>query len=765
VPGALRWIRADVRARAGQTCATIAVIAAVVTALLLSAALLEGATNPWQGLFTRTRGAQIWLRLTRGTGTAGLRSQVDGITGIAGPYPVTAATLIQGGLRAPVQLRAMPTLMPQIGQQLLRQGHWLTATAPRGVVLETSLAQAIHASEGTVLVLDGLDGNSAAVRVVGVADSSDQGFYPDQTPGLMWVLPGLLRQVEPIRRHTQEVIGLRIADPAATGFVVQQVVTQLSSRDVVSVSTWQQVEQSMARRDPLLGLLLALFGLVALGAAVLAIVNAAGGRVLIQLQDLAMLKTLGFTPGQITGVIVAEHAALGLAGIVVGLAAAHGLAIAALGHLPGVLAAATPVPGGWAILIACGTELAVVLATAVPGWRAGRVSPVAAIRPSLPRGRRSRLARTAMESRLPPAIVLGARAAFVRRFSAALTIGGLAVPMLMITIGLGFWSTLDNVQQHPADIGLAAALTASPGTLSATRAWHLVAGDPDVAAAYRCVKVTALLPGETTTVTTLGMGTSDRPYPFDVAAGRIYRAPGEAVASQGLLDVSHLKVGDFIRMPVGGVPVIFHIVGRIIEPEYGGQVLAYGRDTLSQAGAVAPAAFYSLVLRPGVDPGAARARLLRASGNRLDVEEVTNPADQLEVVRFMLAGLIVVLALIGLSNLVTASLVGLRDHLRDVGVLRAMGLTPWQVRASLVTRTSVLALVAVVLGASTGLAVCARLINMGARVYGIGAGIGRSPSPLAVLAVTAVVIAASSLTATIPARHAGRVSAGPVLGP
>ena len=44
------------------------------------------------------------------------------------------------------------------------------------------------------------------------------------------------------------------------------------------------------------------------------------------------------------------------------------------------------------------------------------------------------------------------------------------------------------------------------------------------------------------------------------------------------------------------------------------------------------------------------------------------------------------LALIGLTNLITASLVGLRDHLRDVRVLRAMGLTPLQVLASLVAQ-------------------------------------------------------------------------------
>jgi hypothetical protein len=41
-----------------------------------------------------------------------------------------------------------------------------------------------------------------------------------------------------------------------------------------------------------------------------------GGRVLIQIQDLAMLKTLGFTPAQ----LVAEHAALGLIEETAGLA-------------------------------------------------------------------------------------------------------------------------------------------------------------------------------------------------------------------------------------------------------------------------------------------------------------------------------------------------------------------------------------------------------------------------------------------------------------
>jgi putative ABC transport system permease protein len=765
VQATLRWIRADLRARPGQALAVGLVVAGVVTALLLSAALLQGATNPWQGLFAATRGAQIWLRLAPGSDVAALRSRVQGVTAVAGPYRAAAATVLQDKVKQPVELRQMTPQRPAIGRPLLEAGHWLTGAQPDGVVLESSFAQALHAADGSILDLHNLDGIEVArVAVIGIAETSDQGFYPDQTPGLMWVLPGVLRKVEPLSSDTYDVVGLRIADPAATAPVIQQVVTQLGTGAVQDTSTWQQAKQSMARRDPLLGLLLALFGLVALGAAVLAIINATSGRVLVQRADLGMLQTIGFTPGQVMMMLVAEHAVLGLGGLAAGLAAGRLLAPWLLGVVPGVSAGAVTLPWGWLLLIVGGTEAAVVLATAVPGWRAGRVWPVAAVRPVPPQGHLSRLARAAMASRLPPAIVLGTRAAFVRRLPALLTIGGLAVPMVMITIGLGFWATLDEVQGNPGDIGLAAGLTVSPGTASPARAWQLANRDPGVAAAYRCVQVTALLPSETTTITTLGMGTSAHPYPFRVVQGRTYHAPEEAVATQGLLDLLGVHVGELVQMPFGGVLVTFRIVGRIIDPQYDGQVLAYGRDTLADEGAASPPAFYSLILRPGASAAAAQDWLQQRSGGRLDVSPVTNPADQLGVVRFLIAGAIAVLAMIGLTNLITASVVGLRDHLRDVGVLRVMGLTPLQVLASLVARTTVLALVAVAIGVSLGLAACTGLINLAARLYGLGSGIGALPGPLTLTVAITLAVVVAGLTALVPARRYAGVPAAAVLG-
>jgi putative ABC transport system permease protein len=758
----LRWIRSDLLAHPGQVIVEVLVVGGVLTALLLSATVLEGATNPWPGLFAQTNGAEIWMHLAQGTRVSGLR-QIAGVT-IEGPYTTAAARIVQGQVDSAVELRAMKPKMPSVGRLLLRRGSWLKGSEPHGVVLENSFAEAIHATYGSVLEIGQVGGRTTRVHVIGIAATSDQGFYPSQTPGLVWVQQPLLLHIE-ANWPTQELIGIQTSDPAQTSSVVARVEGELP-KSVLSVSTWAQVEQSMVRGDPLLGLLLALFGLVALGGAVLVIATATGGRVLAQVEDLATLKTLGFTPAQVTQTVVAEHAVVGLVGAGLGVAAAWELTFPLLRGIPTtVVQAVAPLPIPWIAVIAGSAEFLVVLAAAFPAWRAGLVSAVVAVSHPLPAGHMSRLARLAMWSRLPPAIVLGARAAFVRRLPAALTVGGLGISMAVITIGLGVAATVDGLQRNPADIGLAAPVTVSPGELTPGAAAKIVSGDhSQVERAFPSVQVTAQI-ANGPTITTLGVGTSDQPYPFHVIQGHIYRAPLQAVASQGLFDQLHLKLGQFVGMEINGIPVSVQIVGRILEPEYNDQVLAYGLDTLSQKGVVRLPIYYSLVLRPNVKASAAVSRLLALSDGRLDVTEVTNPASQLKIIRPMLTGLIGVLALVGLACILTASVVGIGDQSRDVGALRAIGLTPRQVMASLISSTAALAVVAVAAGATVGLLVSTRLINLGAQLDGIGSGIARPPSAEVMAIAVLVAVTGATLTAVVPARRVAAIPVATMLRP
>lgn len=740
-----RWVRADLRARKGQAVLTVLAVAGIVAALITAATLLEDGTNPWRALFAQTDGAHVWF-YTRDAPQVAF-DDLDGVTETAGPYRTAPATVVQDGKKEPASLRAMPATPPAVAHPVLAEGRWLDPAQLDGVVVEHSFATALRLRIGAPFTVIALSGERHTLYVRGIADSAEQGFYPEWTPGLAWVLPAMLDKIEPMLGRSEWVTGLRLADADATQVVSQHVVVMLEDQ-LQRVYTWREVRTAMELDNRLLGTLLALFGVVGLIAAALALANAAGGRVLGQLRDLATLKSMGFTRAQVALLLLVEHGALGLLGVLLGTLAGWGVMVAVLGAT-----SIAPVP---VLAIVAGTALVVLAAVGLPAWRGGRTPPIPAAPAAPPRGHLSRLARLGLLVRLPPALILGTRDAFTRRVPAFLTAFGLAVPMMMITIGLGVWSTLDNFLSHPEQVGQYASLYVRPGKLEPADADRLAVQDKDVRAVYPGTVVNALAPGEARSVRVRALGSSlDDPYPFPVVEGRMYAQPGEAVAGQGLLDLLGAKIGDRIRLTVGGSPLIVRIVGRTVEPEVDGEVVSVGLDSLAAKDSVPPE-FYAVALRPGADPGEVRDRLLAESQEQLDVQRVVNPAERLSVIRGVIVALIVVLALIGLANLLTASALGLRDHALDLAVLKAMGLTPRQVMATLVTGTGLLVVVGIVAGTAVGATVVTGLIDLQGHTSGVGAGIGRPPSAATLVIAVLVAVGASLAVALIPARRAAR---------
>jgi putative ABC transport system permease protein len=741
-----RWIRADLRARKGQASLTVLVVAGIVAALIAAVTLLEDGTNPWRGLFAQTDGAHVWFYTKDNTAQVEATGGIDGVTGVAGPYRSAPVTVVQDGKREPAALRAMPAAPADVAHPVVTEGRWLDAKQPGGVVVERSFAAALRLRIGAPLTITALSGERHTLYVRGIADSAEQGFYPEWTPGLAWVLPQALDQVEPMLGRSQWVAGLRLADAEAAQVVSQRVVVMLDDQ-LQRLYTWREVRAAMELDNRLLGTLLALFGVVGLVAAALALANAAGGRVLGQLRDLATLKSMGFTRGQLALLLLVEHGALGLLGVALGTLAGWGGTVAVLGTT-----SVAPMP---VLAIVAGTALVVLAAVGVPAWRGGRTPPIPAAPALPPRGHLSRLARLALLVRLPPALVLGARDAFTRRVPAFLTAFGLAVPMMMITIGLGVWATLDDFAGHPEQVGQHAALHVRPGKLTTAEAESLVKADKDVLAVYPGTDVNALAPGEGRSVRVRAVGGSTEPYPFPVVEGRMYAEPGEAVAGQGLLDLLGVRIGDRVRLTVGGSPLIVRIVGRAVEPDLDGEVLSVGLDSLAEKDSVPPE-FYALALSPGADRAEVAARLLTASAESLEVQAVVNPADRLAVIRVVIVALIAVLTLIGLANLLTAISLGLRDHAVDLAVLKAMGLTPRQVMATLVTGTGLLVVLGVAVGTAAGASVVTGLIDLQGHTSGVGAGIGRAPSATTLAVAVLIAVGTALAVALIPARRAAR---------
>jgi putative ABC transport system permease protein len=127
------------------------------------------------------------------------------------------------------------------------------------------------------------------------------------------------------------------------------------------------------------------------------------------------------------------------------------------------------------------------------------------------------------------------------------------------------------------------------------------------------------------------------------------------------------------------------------------------------------------------------------------------------VVKVVIVVAVAVLAIIGLANLLTAAAVGLRDHLHEVGVLKALGLTPRQVMATLVVNTAILTAIGVTSGTVAGLVIAPRLINMQGQTSGIGSGIAASLSATTVIEILAVALAIATAAALFLARRTMRI--------
>ncbi|MGW1887083.1 FtsX-like permease family protein [Streptomyces sp. NPDC001970] len=752
----LRWAHADLRTHRGEALFLVSATAGIVAALLLAAALFGYATNPWQRVFAQSHGAHVWIRTGPAADLGGLAA-LDGVRAVSGPYRTATATVESRGARATAELRGAGQEPPTTGRPLLTSGRWLGPGTPDGVVLESSLARALVAGPGDSLTLPG---TGRTFTVLGIADSAEPRYRPGERPGTVWALPSAVQAVRGTVDRPGQVVGLLLADPDDTDYAVQRAVTRLGAGAVTDVSNWQEARAEAQGDTRLLGQVLGLFGLGALLAAALAVYGAISTRVRGHLRDISVLKAIGFTPGQVVRVFLVQHLAFAVLGAVVATTLIETLGSRVPGRLGEAVGVWQELPAHTAALLA--VPVAAVLfigaTTCLAAWRAGRVPPVPVL-PAAPGvgGPLSGPARRALGLGVPPALVLGFHRAFARGPQGPATVARLALPLLLITVALSAWTTIGRFDSRPEELGLAAALTArADPSLGPREAQALLEADDRVAAAHPGVEVAALVPGQTGTLALRGLGTRQQPYPYTVVEGRTPHGPDEAVAGQGLLDLLGVRVGDWVRMTVGGHPQVLHIVGRSIEPENGGRTVSTSLDTLRENDPALRATLYRLQLRPGADPGEVRTALAEASRGRLDIHEVTSPADRLSPMRGVVVGLIAVLALIGLTELSTAIGGTVREGERDLLALKAIGLSPRQITAVTVTAVGCTALAAAVAGAALGVPLAHWLIDAEGRSSGIGAGIAHAPSPGLLLAVAAAAVLGAVALSVLPAARAAR---------
>jgi putative ABC transport system permease protein len=218
---------------------------------------------------------------------------------------------------------------------------------------------------------------------------------------------------------------------------------------------------------------------------------------------------------------------------------------------------------------------------------------------------------------------------------------------------------------------------------------------------WRNMEVAGAPPGSPMFVRALGG--DYRALDYDLEAGRFFSAPGEAVLADAAFERYGLRLGDRVTLRDHGRTMTVRIVGRYSDNDNGGLMLMTSLATLHRTEPGARPDTYGVQLRDERDAAALKTALVRDSRQRLEVTVVpTGPDPEAQRIRRIVYVLCALLLLVGVVNLLTTTLLGVRERVHDFGILKSIGLTPRQLVASVTAGGGLLALLAAAVGMPVG---------------------------------------------------------------
>lgn len=574
---------------------------------------------------------------------------------------------------------------------------------------------------------------------------------------------------------------VRLTDGPAGVPAFRRAVEQLVPDEAIELQTIASVADAVGRGTrPVVVALLAFAaavgaaGLVVCGQAVTRLVLGAG-------DDAGVLRSLG---------VERRHLVLGALGRVI-LVAAVGAFLAVVVAVVlsplfpiGVARPAEPRPGfsvDPAVLgpLAAGLVLLFVAWAVVPARRVVRVGAPARLRPS------AIVARLSVAG-APPAAVSGVRMAVEpagdRAVPVRATLLGVAAAVAAVGTALTFGANLDRFVDDPERYGWG---------------WDVLVNlsleGPEGDIAIRDRSITAdLLAVEDLEVTAMAMDrvvVGGRPLPAigiaqlrggagpAITAGRMPDGPDELALGSRTMAELGLAVGDTVPVGEGGSARELRVVGQVVFPGLGtyqgadrtelGVGVLLPTEALDQVGAGFNRPWIALraphdTAREATDAVLAR-HFERLGPERMEVlREPQRPSDVVNLgrVRATPLALTATLALLAAASLTHVLFSTIRWRRRDLAVLKALGFSRRQVRATVAWKATTVAVVALAVGLPLG--------AVGGRwawsLLASGLGVPAQPLlPLALLLVVPAVVLVANLAAAVPGRMAAGTPAAVVL--
>jgi putative ABC transport system permease protein len=757
--------RAAVKRRRVQTFVIGLVVLCSTTAVLFALGVLDAASSPFDRAFGREHGAQIVATFDAGkTSHAQLKRTAGrpGVQAAAGPFDEAVLNFPKDFLgKPPGALTVVGRSDPAgpVDDLRLSVGRW--ATAPGEIVVDLGYAKlgGPHSPLGTTIRADG----APPLTVVGLANSISRSADA-------WVTPGQMAALHPT--SAQMLYRFKAASSAAQlRGSMAQATAGLPAGSLTASQSYLTLKQAFSALADSYLPFITVFGILSLLVSVLIVGNVVSGAVVSGCRHIGVLKAVGFTPNQVVAVYLAMVSVPAIVGSVLGTLLGSALANPLMNVVFHGIQTGGVVPaiGTWVPVVSLlGMPALVALAALIPALRAHRLPAAQAITAgSAPRaGRGLRVQRRLGDSRLPRSVSLGLGQPFARPGRTLMTAAAIVLGVTTVTLATGLSSTMTAY----ADAGPSTPqIDVSTGSASDGKTQPKLSDTQDEALlrslhGTRTFSANASLVVHVTGFTQPSTAFFFRGDPpaasYALVRGRWLKGPGEAVVTPLFLSQHGLAVGDRVTVGANGRTAPVTIVGETDDGDARNMNISW--QTLAEVAPDRRANAYAVQVAPGTDTHAfikaveAADPGLYASVGTAGVTGATTAVVSFSTVFTVLLGIV---AALGVFNTV---LLNIRERRRDLGMLKAIGMTPRQVIAMTVTSVAGLGLASGLVGVPLGI-VAHRLIvdQVGAVAFTASMKDVWHAPELAGLALAGVVIAV--LGALVPARSAARLTIATVL--
>ncbi|WP_405765212.1 FtsX-like permease family protein [Actinacidiphila glaucinigra] len=723
-------VRSGVGRRRVQTLVIGLATMMAVAASVLGGSLLVVSGAPFDDAFAGQHGAHLSFRFDAGKVSAEQLSRsedAEGVSGAAGPFRTATVTPRSDGAGPgwPITVVGRGDPGREVDEVTLLDGRWPAHSGEIALSADSSLIPTM----GMEVVFPDLPGGPT-LTVVGVARSvtqtADAWVVPSQMPALTEPGSGGYQM---LYRFTDAGTAARIT--AGAGAVTRS----LPQGAAVGRQSWLTVKQTVERDTALYVPFLMAFGALGLVMSVLIVGNVVASAVGTGTRRIGILKALGFTPSQVVRAYVGQALIPAAVGTALGVLAGHLLAVPVLAETEEVYGTSSLAIAPWVDLAVSAGVLGLVAATAWAGaWRAGRLRTVdaLAVGRNAPAGRGRWVARLAGRLPLPQPIALGLARPFARparalAMGAAVLFGAVAVTF---TVGTG--ASLGQVTKARAHDAADVTVPApppdfgpqGPGSARGSGPERQPKADPAAVAAvigadtatgkhYSAAKVRATVSGLTGTVDVIAF-TGDASWGgYTMVSGRWIGRPGEAVVPTPFLAATGTRIGDTVTLNGLAAPVTVRIVGEVLDPRNDGMQVFTDASTLEAAHPDLTETSHHIAVRPGTDVSGyvdALNRDLQPLGVTARTGGLGNGGDMVVTLNALSVTLTLMLVAVAALGVLNGVLLDTRERVRELGVHKALGMTPRQTIAMVITSVVVTGLVAGALGVPLGVALHGRVI-------------------------------------------------------